>query len=153
MKTLVSFYSKSGNTKKVGELIAKELKADIDEINDKKKRQGIIRWIMAGRDAFTKKETSIDNKKNPEKYDLLILGTPVWAGTITPAIRTYLQRYKPKKVAFFCTYGGSQAKTFEEMQRLSKKPIAVLGLKDKEINVSKEKIKKFCKELKNKIKG
>ncbi|HBP51341.1 TPA: flavodoxin, partial [Candidatus Shapirobacteria bacterium] len=52
MKTLVVFYSRTGNTRRMGELIAQKLHADIDEIIDQKSRSGIIGWILSGRDAM-----------------------------------------------------------------------------------------------------
>jgi flavodoxin len=144
MKILVVFYSRTGNTRRVGEEIAKNLNADIDEIIDKKKRNGIIGWLGCGRDALFKKLTEIENKKRPEEYDVAIIGTPVWAGTISSAIRTYLLQNKFNKTAFFCTCGGDKGKTFNEMEKLSTKPQAVLELKYKEINECKGKIKSFC---------
>lgn len=148
MKILVVFYSRTGNTRRVGEEIAKNLNADIDEIIDKKKRSGIIGWLRCVKDAFFKKLTEIENKKRPEEYDIAIIGTPVWAGTIPPAIRTYLSQNKFNKTAFFCTYGTDKSKTFNEMAKLSTKPQAVLELKDKKIKESKEKIKSFCQTFK-----
>ncbi|MBU1704496.1 MAG: hypothetical protein KJ922_03965, partial [Nanoarchaeota archaeon] len=59
-----------------------------------------------------------------------------------PAVREYLKANKLNKTAFFCTYGGSEGKTFKDMEAVAKKPIAVLGLKDKVLDRSK--IKKFC---------
>jgi len=32
--------------------------------------------------------------KNPEHYDVIIIGTPVWAFTYTPAIRTFFSQAK-----------------------------------------------------------
>ena len=55
-KTLVAYYSRTGTTKKVGEAIAKALKADIDEIIDLKKRSGAIGWVVSGKDASQGKD-------------------------------------------------------------------------------------------------
>jgi flavodoxin len=151
MKILIVYYSKTGNTKKIAKEIAKNLNADLDEIKDLQ-YQG---WNVLGKVMF-KKETKIKYKKNPLKYDLVIVGTPVWAWNITPPVRTYLNKNKSKikKVAFFCTYGGNSGKTFESMEKLSKKPLAILKLKFKqfqkrEINSGDMKeIKKFCKKVK-----
>jgi flavodoxin len=156
MKTLVTFYSRDGHTKKVAEKIAKFLKCDIDEIVDKKDRSRIIGWLISGKDASTKKLTEIENKKDPSKYDLIIIGTPVWAFTMTPAIRTYLTKnklkFKNNKIAFFCTFGGKESKSLSDMEKLSKKPIMSLGLKDKDIEKNSVElnlqIKKFCEKLK-----
>ena len=148
MRVLVAFYSRTGNTRRVGSEIAKILKADIDEVIDKTDRSGIKGWLGGGKDAFFKNPTFIHFKKDPANYDLVIIGTPVWAATQAPAIRTYLTEHKLKSVAFFCTFGGSEGKTFSEMEILSKKPVATLGLVDRKINSeeSRLKIKKFCRE-------
>jgi flavodoxin len=155
MKTLVSFYSRSGSTRRVAEVISKNLNADIDEIKDLKDRtRRIIGWLVSGRDAMTKKLTKIKYSKNPSKYDLVIIGTPVWAWTVTPAIRTYLSENKFKKVAFFCTCGGQPGNTFREMKRLSKQPLAELDLIDKKLSKpdSRRKIKDFCGHISSSIK-
>ena len=150
MKILVAFYSRTGNTKKLGEMIAKSLNADIDEIIDKKNRSGIIGWLGGVKDVLFKKPTEIENKKKSEEYDLVIIGTPVWVGNIVPAIRAYLSKNRFNHTAFFCTYGSNEGKTFNEMEQLSSKPVSVLGLKTKNINDSKEKTEKFCISLKAK---
>jgi len=150
MKTLVVFYSRTGNTKKLAEFIAKELKADVDEICDEKdRRRKIVGWCIAGKDAMKKNLTKIKYKKNPREYDLVVLGTPIWVGTMTPAIRTYLKENKLKKVGFFCTCGSDSGKCFSEMQNLSKKPLAVFECKDKELEDSWGKVREFCKKLRN----
>ncbi len=142
MKTLIAYYSRTGNTKQVAETLAEKLDADIDEIKDMKDRSGIVGWLMGGKDAFRENTTEIAFKKDPKDYDLVVIGTPVWAGTMTPAVRMYLKN-NFKKVAFFCTYGGSEGKTFAEMQKISKKPVATLGLNQRELNATDE----FCKRL------
>ncbi len=148
MKTLVAYYSRTGNTKKIAEQIAKELKADIDEIKDNTNRDGLLNLAKSIFHAIARKETKIKTKKDPSKYDLVIIGTPVWAGRETPAVRTYLRKNKFKKAAFFCTCGSRQGKSFRNMQRLSKKPLAKLKIKEKQIPESEHLIKKFCVYLK-----
>ena len=104
MKTPVVYYTRTGNTKFAAETIAAELEADIEEIIDLKKRQGKLAYLPAGRDALQRKETEIaQTSKNPTNYDLIIIAQPVWAGSPTPAIRTYLNRndLSGKKVALF----------------------------------------------------
>lgn len=46
--------------------------------------------------------------KNPNDYDLVFLGGPVWAGNFAPAIRSFLKKakLKNKKIAVFCIHGG-----------------------------------------------
>ncbi|MCX5751810.1 MAG: hypothetical protein NT099_09150 [Candidatus Saganbacteria bacterium] len=155
MKTLVLFYSRNGHTKTAAHSIAKELNADLGEILDKKNRKGIIGWIFAGRDGMRRNLTDISEpKQNPSDYDLVIIGTPIWAGNLVPAIRAYLTKNKSniKNVAFFCTMGLPENKrAFEDMEKIyGKKPKATLALKEKEALTAEgyPKIEAFIKQLK-----
>jgi len=153
MKTLVAYYSKTGNTRRLAEAIAKELCCDIDEIHDKRYRSGLIGWFSGNRDAFRKFPTDIEFKIDPAEYDLVIIGTPIWAFCITPAIRTYFTRNieKLNNVAFFLSSRGLGIKrAFKDMEALSKTPVATFELHSsgigKDINVEKniDQIKEFC---------
>ena len=151
MKTLVIFYSRTGNTRLVGKAIAKLLKADVEEIIDTRNRSGFFGYIRSGYESVSKKHIVIkDTKFDSSKYDLVIIGTPIWAGVSSP-VRTYLSKNKNfKKVAFFCTMGGSgDKKTFSQMESLSKTPILTLSLREKELknNVYQKKIKTFVDKL------
>ncbi len=121
MKSLVVYYSRTGKTKFVAETIATELGSDIEEIVDLKNREGKLGFISATQDASRGKETQIaPTKKNPNDYDLLIVGTPVWAFTLTPAIKTYLKNndLSGKKVALFFTLGIRLGQTMEKTKSL-----------------------------------
>ncbi|MCK4272271.1 flavodoxin family protein [bacterium] len=56
MKSLVVFYSRTGNTRRVAEMIAQGLDAILQELVDKKSRKGPIALLRAGRDAIKKEE-------------------------------------------------------------------------------------------------
>lgn len=145
MKTLVAFYSRTGNNKKVAEFLAKNMNADLDEIIDKKGRKGTLAFISSGRDAMKKSLTDIEQGKDPAKYDRVFLGAPVWAGTMTPAMRSYLilNKEKLKEVGFFsCCGGEDHKKTFKEMEAfLGKKAFAAFGISKKEVQEGKLEIK------------
>ena len=152
MKKLVVFYSRTGNTRKIAEEIARKINADIEEIIDLKNRKGILNWLRAGRDGMKRNLTKIKYFKDPIKYDLIIIGTPIWVN-MTPAIRTYLleNKDKIKKIAFFSTHGGkSVGKAFDEMEKITKKPVAVFSLREREVkeNSFEDKLKDFCRDLK-----
>lgn len=155
MKTLVVYYSRTGNTKKVAKIIADKLKADLDEIIDLKNRSGILGFIFAGRDAVKKNLTKIAFTKNPADYDLVIIGTPVWATTATPAVRTYLSQNKKSlnTVAFFTTSGGdSPRKTVAFLEKLlERKAMASAGWTTNELknNTLEPKLDNFLKNFLN----
>lgn len=159
MKALVVFYSRTGITKEIAVHISEELDCDIEEIFDIKSRKGILGYIKSGIESAFKKMPEIKKTKvNLEKYDIVIIGTPIWAQNIASPVRTYLFRNNEKlnKVAFFCTMSGSgNKKTFLEMERVSElMPLAFLALTDKEIKQEKHirKVKEFIKEIKKNYK-
>jgi flavodoxin len=129
MKTLVVYYSRTGITKKIAEVIAKKTQADIEEIVDLKDRKGPWEYLKAGRDAMKRIPAQIAViKNNPEYYDLIVIGTPVWAGNMACAVRTYIggNKDKFKKIALFSTMAGSgDQNTFNEMESLSGKTAVV----------------------------
>jgi flavodoxin len=121
VKSLVVYYSRTGKTKFVAETIAEKFGSDIEEIVDLREREGKMGWMSATRDASNEKETLIaPTKKNPKDYDLLIIGTPVWAFNLTPAIRTYINNsdLSGKKIALFFTLGIRLGKTVEKTKSL-----------------------------------
>lgn len=165
-KILIVFYSRTGTTKKVAWTILnflksfvklKKINVDIEEIIDTKDRSGAIGYLFAGKDATLKTLTKIKNLNyNSAKYDIIIIGTPVWAFTMSTPIRTYILQNKAKlktyaKVAFFCTQGGSGSeRTFREMEKLcGKTPIALLELTTKEVmqNSSGKKVMGFVERI------
>jgi len=138
MKALVVYYSRTGMTKDAANLLAQNMGCDIEEIIDTKSRNGLKGYIMGGKDAATKTLTQIkQTQKDPGAYDTVIIGTPVWAFTMTPAIRTYIEENKGKlrNVAFFCTEGGAGGKkTFKDMEEICGiKPKGVLEITERDI--------------------
>ncbi|MFP4403028.1 MAG: flavodoxin family protein [Candidatus Woesearchaeota archaeon] len=156
MKYLIIYYTRTNTTKKLAEYLAKNLDCEIEELIDFKNRDGGVGFISSGKDAVFKKQTKIKKlSKDLSKYNHIIIGTPVWVGNITPAIRTFLleNKDKIKSCSFFCTLKGNDiAKTFIEMESLlDKKPVSTLTITTKEIanNNYKKKADSFCLNLKN----
>ncbi|MEO0091780.1 MAG: hypothetical protein ABIK61_03615 [candidate division WOR-3 bacterium] len=155
MKILVVYYSRTGRTDKIGEIISSALDCDCEKIIDMKNRKGLFGWLSAGYDALRKKMTTIQaTKYNPKDYDLIIIGTPNWAGMPTPAIRTYLNQNlgNLKNVAFFCTMGSNDiGKVFTELEAICQiKPKAVLSIRASEVdnNLFTDKVQSFIDKIK-----
>nr|MDO8061805.1 hypothetical protein [Candidatus Freyrarchaeum guaymaensis] len=141
----------------MAEAIAEDLNADIEEIKDKKNRMGATGFLRSGYEAIFRKLTDIyPTGRNPEEYDMVVVGSPVWVGSLSSPIRTYmaLNGHKIKKIAFFSTYGIISGKIFRQMEELSKQPIATLNVKEKEVKSGEylKKVKEFTKTLKIQLK-
>ena len=120
MKSLVVYFSLTGSTEFVAKIIADQLQADLCEVVDKKHKMGKLIYLKGGAAAIREKLTEIETPKSIEEYDLIIVGSPVWAGKITPAIRTFLElnNFSNKKGVFFLTLGGKKPeKSFKNMRK------------------------------------
>lgn len=111
-KTLVLYFSRSGNTKAIAEFIQKKLACDIAELKPAKpypdtyddvvqiakKEQG-----MNARPAFAKPNINLAD------YTTIFLGYPNWWGTMPMFFFTFLESVdtKGKIIVPFCTHGGS----------------------------------------------
>jgi len=155
MGVLVAYYSRTGNTRRVAEAIAKSLEAEIEEIRDRESRLGVIGFLRSGYEALRKRPAAIQPlKKNPEKYDVVVVGSPVWAGSLSSPVRAYLimNGHRIKKAALFATYGVSEGRIFKQMEELlPKKPIAKISIRESEIRSGEylQKIEKFVEILKS----
>lgn len=122
MKKLVVYYSLSGNTRSIAYAMAKSIEADILELKPEKdiKENGFMKYFWGGKEVIMKEEPKLyPLEKNPNEYDILFIGTPVWAGSFTPALRTFLNTIKleDKKIALFCCHDGGKGNIFNNMKK------------------------------------
>jgi flavodoxin len=150
MKSLIVYYSRSGKTKKLSESISKEINCNLEEIVSKRGRNGTLGFLISGYEASRKKLAKIGDMKNdPSIYDLVIIGTPIWAGRMSSPVRTYITKNRDRfpKVAFFITHGGADAgKAMAELQELcGKKPVGTLAVRTTDVNQGKylQNVKEF----------
>ncbi len=121
VKKLVVYYSFDGNTRYIAETIAQTVGAEILELKprDEIKTHGFLKFFWGARKVFMKEKPQLlPFEKNPQDYDLLFIGTPVWAFTYTPALETFFStsKLKDKKIALFCCSGGMRGRTLEKMK-------------------------------------
>jgi len=125
-KRLVAYFSASGVTAKVADMLADAVGADIYEIRpeipytkadlnwmDKKSRSTIEMNDKTFRPALADKEAKID------QYDTIFLGFPIWWYCAPSIINTFLESYDfaGKKIILFATSGSSGfGKTVEELK-------------------------------------
>lgn len=149
MKSLVVYYSRSNITKKLAENIADKLDCDIEEVIPKVNYQGKIGYARGGKDAIREKIVELETLKfNPEDYDIVYLGAPVWASKAANPIISYMKQNEGKfsDVKFFMTAGSSGFESsFEQMEKYSKKPLKTLALTTKEVkkDLFEDKLKSF----------
>ena len=125
-KKLVAYFSASGVTAKVADMLADSVGADIHEIRprvpytkadlnwmNKKSRSSIEMADKTIRPEIAESNVKIEN------YDVIFLGFPIWWYVAPTIINTFLESadFSGKKVILFATSGGSKfGKTVEELK-------------------------------------
>jgi len=119
-KTLIVYYSLTGNTKAGCELLQNELQADILEIKDLVNRTG---WWGFARSAFGSL-LGFHTKIDPEQPDLsayqnIIIASPIWTGKLSMAVRTFVDknRFDNKKVILYTTTNAEEKEKYKEKNR------------------------------------
>ncbi|MCL5031847.1 MAG: flavodoxin [Thermotogae bacterium] len=110
MDKLIAYYSWSGNTRRIAEIIHKIVRGDIIEIEPE------IPYPTSYSLTLDKAKKEIGEGYKPplrttieiERYDLIFVGSPNWWGRIAPPVASFLSRYdtSEKIVVPFCSHGG-----------------------------------------------
>ena len=159
MTTAIIYYSMSGNTSYVAEQIATALSADLIPLIPQKAYpdSGFKKFLWGGKSAVMGDKPKLEPFAfDPAAYDLVVLGSPVWAGTFAPPLRTFLHQYRDdlkgkRLAAFFCCSGGP-GKVSEKFRAylngaLSEQELILIDPKDKPSTETEEKIKAFIDSL------
>jgi flavodoxin len=153
MKSAIIYYSYSGNTKKVAEVLAENLKQQGEvETVELKALDESKSFLGQCRRAFNHVKAEIAPVDfDLSGYDLICLGTPLWALAPAPAMNTFLDNCSGivgKEIILFTTYGSGSGnkRCLNYMQDiLSKKgvnnfkkfSIQQIKVKDKDFVLSK----------------
>jgi len=112
MKALVTYYSYSGNTDKIAKMFSKILQAKGEVHTQRLKPKDEIKSFL-GQCAAARKGTKAlleDGVKfDVSSYDLVLIGSPVWAFKPTPAMNTFLNNLaglSGKRVIVLLTSGS-----------------------------------------------
>ena len=136
-KRLVAYFSASGITKSVAEMIASAAEADLYEIMPKEPySKADLNWM----DKKSRSSIEMSNKKSrPEImdtdvqidwYDEVFLGFPIWWYVAPTIINTFLESYdfSGKKIVLFATSGGSGfGNTVSELKTSAPNAVIVEG--------------------------
>ena len=156
MKTLIVYYSLTGNTEYAAKQLAEKVNADLVKLkpDSEPPKQGRMMFVKGGFSALRHKTPELEPLKvNLDDYDLIIIGTPIWAGTYTPAIGSFIKNcdLKAKKIAVFVSSSsGEGKKAIKQLEdKLGVTSRLELILTDPLIHKDSEdpKIEEFAKEL------
>lgn len=163
MKSIIVYFSLEGNVKFVAERITKQINADMLCLTPEKgyPTGKVSKFLWGGKSVMFGEKPKLEPYKfNKDDYDVIIIGTPVWASSYTPPIKTFLSDndLSGKSVALFaCQSGNDASKCFEKLKNELPdcKVAATLALTDPAKNKTNEnqlQIDTFCYEILNHIK-
>lgn len=112
MRSLVLYYSLTGNTKFFAEKIAAYIgaSATLEEIvtyRDMERYGKLKLFIAAAQQLFNLQPSIMPLEHIPADFDRIFIGTPIWMGRHVPAINTFLTQYplQGKKIVLFSCCG------------------------------------------------
>lgn len=137
-RKLIIYYSRSNATRTLAGELVKHLGADVVALQEQRSRAGVAGYMRSLWDASRGVLPQIDPLYvDPCSYDLILLGTPVWAGRAACPMRRFLcdAAHRLPPTAYFCTYGGrGYETTFSDMSSLDgKAPVATLAVRRSEL--------------------
>jgi flavodoxin len=133
MKIGIVYYSRTGNTRQTAKILEEKLKeknAEVDLIEiEHVKRPG---FLTAGRASMKQQELPIKNIDfDMGKYDVILAGSPTWAGRPSPFIINFINKaenIKGKKIALFGT-GMSPINAREQFKEIINNNLEKTGIK------------------------
>lgn len=120
MKTLVVYYSLSGNTEMVARHIADWTGAQLCRLQPVRDiKPSVFAYILGGFQVLSGAKPELQPlAPDPKDFDVLLVGTPVWAGNFVPALRSFFESIdlEGKQLFLFATHQGGPGKVFEKMR-------------------------------------
>ena len=120
MKTLVVYFSSSGNTESIAKMIADETNADILQIKT------VDTYSLSEDEVYSRCKDECESGYTPEimpvsaniaDYDRIVIGTPTWWYTMAPAILSFFKQTKldGKEVVLYMTNAGWSGMVIKNM--------------------------------------
>lgn len=119
MSVCIIYHSETGNTRAVAEQVAAASGGDLIAVRDLANYSKVGRYLKGARRAMRGDSADIEPAAiDVSGYETVVVGTPVWAGSLTPAINAAvgaLRGIEGKPTVVFCTSGGSPRKTLDTL--------------------------------------
>ncbi|NLP64599.1 flavodoxin family protein [Paraburkholderia sacchari] len=157
-RILVVFYSRSETTAEFAGRLAAELEGDYERLQEVEfgRRAGPFGFLCSILDVVRKRPAHLRPMTHAlANYDVVLIGTPVWAARASTPVATWLAQHahEVRATAFFCTMGSRGSEdTFAQMQKLAHlAPLATCAIsaRDMQRDVAVEKVARFVLAIKD----
>ncbi len=160
MRTLIVYYSLEGNTAWAAEQLSGLLGAETLRLEPEKAypSSGVKKFFWGGKSAVMGEEPPLKPYVfRPEDWDRVIFGFPVWAGNLTPPLRTFVKEQgaslRDKAVAAFaCESGAGGEKALKKLAALLGREgleaeLILIDPKTKPNPENEARLRAFCEKL------
>jgi len=119
---LIVYFSFDGNTQMIAKAIAETIGAELLELQTSKKypTKGFWKYFWCGKSVFFGEKPALTIAPiDLNQYDTIIIGTPIWAGSLTPPVNSFIHQYpfRGKRLALFASHsGGGADKCFQKIK-------------------------------------
>lgn len=121
-RTLVVYYSRTGNTRRLAHELRDLTEADVEELAEATDHTGTLGWVRCATEALLRRRPALlAPVHDPRRYDLVFVGGPVWMGRLAPAVRAYVADlgHASSRLAFFSTQAGvPSVSAWEDLERI-----------------------------------
>ena len=124
MKTLIAYYSFSGNNETLAQALKKNIDCDIFKIEEARRRS----WFTILLDLMFDRMPAIRfTPFSLAEYDLVICIAPIWASKIAAPLKTFLnsEKDKIKEYSFITVCGGASG----QVEKIEKQLTDIVGKK------------------------
>lgn len=150
-KILIAYFSYSGNTQKIANMIAENTGGDlvrIETTNPYPKDYNTVLDVAQKEQKENARPELSTEIENIHDYDIIFLGYPNWWGTMPMAILSFLEKYdlSGKTIVPFCTHGGSAFGTSEkDITSIYSDATLLKGIavRDSDVDSAKSDVKKW----------
>ena len=133
MKTLIAYYSQSGQTKRMAEMLADKLGADLYEIVPARTYNSDM-WKAWDEAQVERRENKYPALKGElpdiSSYDTILIGTGIWGFTMANPVTSFIRQmdFTGKKMSAFWTFYDHDEKVDSDMKDCLKGAEYIKGL-------------------------
>ena len=112
MKSLVVYYSMTGKTRLVSQVIAEALNATLVEIEERRPIPIPFVYLSGGFRALTNRGSRIcPVDVDLKQYERIFIGSPIWASRPAPAVNSFIYQtnFEGRSIIPFFTMGGDSS--------------------------------------------
>lgn len=113
----IYYFSRTGRSKEIAKQLASRYHTTARKIDDHKNWSGKINYMKAGAMALSGKTIQVDYPE-PDMSDEIIVVFPLWAGTMPPGVKTFVETVGKENITAIITSLGSTMKQREGFKNI-----------------------------------